>query len=263
MTTMRKELESRWLPEYDKHGIVKTVKPHFTAAFEMIDSIDKKRAEVNADKRFSDVGRTDEMQKFATTKAPALVRARTAVSAAKDALQKQRVELAPSVKDKNDIARALLRQEVRSLMRTKTPMEAVGFAFASNDPIIMEAIFEVPSVLSNLTDKHRDDVLNTFLERNASQQIATIADQADAIELFEVALRAAEESLSTAAGVAPAVFGKWLKEKAPIDPRAVEIQTSEINAAAVEHNALALPYHARKDLIDKLLETNVGELRSR
>src|SRR5258705_10195860 len=63
MRTMRKELESRWLPEYDKHGIVKTVKPHFAAAFDLIDSISKKRADVNADKRFSDVGRTDEMQK--------------------------------------------------------------------------------------------------------------------------------------------------------------------------------------------------------
>lgn len=263
MTTMRKQLENRWLPQYDKHGIVRTVKPHFSVAFDLIESINKKRADVNSDKRLSDVGRAGEIQAFAATKASTLVKARTAVSAAKEALQKQRVELAPAVKDKKDIARALLRQEVRSLMRSKTASDAEIFALASDDPVIMEAIFEVPSVISNLTDRQRDNALNVFLDRNASQQVAVIGEQNDAIELLEVAVRAAEESLSTAAGVAPAVFGKWLEENAPAEAKAVDTQTTEINAAAVAHNALALPYDARKDLIDKLLGTNVEELRSR
>jgi hypothetical protein len=260
---MRKELESRWLPKYDDHGIVKAVKPHFAAAFGLIESINKKRSEVNADKRLSEVGRAEEIQAFAATKASTLVKARAAISAAKDAVQTKRLELAPAVKDKKDIARALLRQEIRSLMRSKTPADAGIFALASDDPVIMEAIFEVPSVISNLTDKQRDNALNLFLDRNASQQVAVIGEQNDAIELLEVAVRAAEESLCTAAAVAPNNLDKWLEAKAPNEAKSVEIQTSEINAAAVEHNALALPYDARKDLIDKLLSTQVEELSAR
>jgi hypothetical protein len=59
-----------------------------------LEKFSAKRAEASADKRLSDVGRTDHVREFAATLASPVAKARTAVFAAKNALQKQRCNAA-------------------------------------------------------------------------------------------------------------------------------------------------------------------------
>lgn len=250
--SIRRELESRWPSKFNTHAM----KQHFSNALDLVDRIEGKRIEVKADKRLSEVGHVEQVQAFAATQASALVKARAAVARARSSLEKDRAKLIPTVKDKADISAALLRQEVRSFLRSKSPSEAIQVALNPDaDPVIIAAIFEAPSVLSNVTEQSRDHILKGYLENNAAPQIAALREQNEAIGVLEAAVRIAEGAVATAAGVQPATLDRWLAEKAPKETAEAVVaaaQPAAIDPSSVERDALALPFSKRKALIERL-----------
>ncbi|WP_338688977.1 hypothetical protein V5279_25220 [Bradyrhizobium sp. 26S5] len=211
------ELDRRWSPNYDRHSTAKAVKPHFAAVLNVLVEIDAKRSAANANKNLSDVGRADELRNFAPTLAPAMARARGAISGAKEALARQRANLAPVPKDRNDIASAILRSDVRRFNQGKPVAEIIRMA--ESDSTVMEAIFEGPAALSGLTVEVRDNILKSYLEKHAAPQLAAISEQQEAIALIETGIGAASSALADVAGIQPAAFDAWLLEKAPREAR--------------------------------------------
>lgn len=220
MSNHRNELESRWRPEYDQHPIGGYTKPSFVQALNLIDKLAAHRAEADKDVRLSDVGKRDKVRSGAAALAKDMVKIRGLVAEAKVAVEKQRADLAPKVKDKTDLARALLRQEVRTFLRGMKPGEAVAYACQQNiDPVVCEAIFEAPSLVPSVSEV-MDHILRTHLNKTAGSQLAAIAEQSQAIVLSEAAVRIAQRSLAETVGAqTPAAFEAWLSENAPGSPR--------------------------------------------
>jgi hypothetical protein len=172
------ELRSRFHPAYEKHATSKATKVHLWAATAAIEQIAAKRIEIGQNKNLSDAGKAGEVRDFAQSLAPAVARARGAVAGAKRAIARQREALVPLVKDRNDIAAAMLRAEMRSFMRNMRPAEAIAFATSDvADATLFEAIFEAPLVLSNLNAMSRDRILQVYLDRHAGTQLANRSGQ--------------------------------------------------------------------------------------
>lgn len=259
--TLKTALTGRWKPEYAKHGISVAVRKHFDSVLNLVDTLDAKRAAIEADRNLSDIGRAQKMREVAIAEAPVLVKAQRGMETAQGLVRKQRLALTPTVKDKTDLAAAMLRQEVRSLLRSKEPGEALKIAMAPDaDPIVAEAIFEAPTTLSNISQVHRDQLLSVIVERTAGPQLAALAEQDETIALLNAAIKGASEPLRQTADVAPIAFDKWLAETVPADPKDVAAEADALKAAAVSVDANGLPFNERKSLIDQLLETNRAEI---
>jgi hypothetical protein len=261
MSPLSNALRRQWRPDLEKHGVAKVARKHFDSALDLADILSAKRAEIDADKTLSDIGRTQKLAAFAAAEAPRVAKAMNAVTAAKDAVRKQRLALTPAVKDPNNLANAMLRQEVRAMLRGKSDVDAFALAMApGTDSLIIEAIFEAPTVLSNISPAHRDRLLTVVVERTAGPQLAALAEQDKAVELLETAVRASTDELCEAAGVQRPMFDKWIAETAPVDPKETETELAAFNAEALTAAASALPLKARMTLVDQLLATNTAEV---
>ena len=174
--SITEQLRSRYRPAYDRHATTKATKVHLWTATAAIDQIAAKRAEVDKDKNLSEAGKASKVSDFAQSLAPTLARARGAVVGAKRAVARQREALVPKVKDRNNVSAAMLRGEMRSVLRNMRPAEAIAFATSDvADETFFTAIFETPIALSNLTGIGKDRLLQAYLDRFASTQLADLA----------------------------------------------------------------------------------------
>jgi len=216
MTELTDQLRSRFTPAYEKHATSKATKVHLWAATAAIEQIAAKRIEIGENKNLSDAGKAGELANFAQSLAPAVARARGAIAGAKQAIARQREALMPKVADRNDVSAAMLRAELRSFLRGMRPAEAMAYATSDlADDTLFQAVFEAPLGLSNLNEMGKDRILQVYLDRNASTQLADIAEQTEAIELLEAAVGAASVKFAEAVGVRIEKIDDFLVEKAP------------------------------------------------
>src|SRR5258705_107629 len=78
--------------------------------------------------KVSRVGRAEDLRAVAAAKASPVAKARAAVSDMKAEVAKQRANLAPKVKDRNDVSAAMLRSDMRQFLRTKSQAEIAALA---------------------------------------------------------------------------------------------------------------------------------------
>jgi hypothetical protein len=213
--SLTNELRSRYLPKFDKYSVSKAVKPHLWAALDAIDQIAEMRATIDADKMSSQLGKTQQLRDFAPTLAPAVAKARGAIAGAKEAIERQREGLMPRVKDRNDVASAMLRSDFRRFNQGRPVADIIRTV--ESDPTAMEALFEGPPELNGLTSEIRGQILKAYLERHAGELLAAISDQTSAVDLLETGVNKASQELADAAGVYPNALDSWLLEKAPKD----------------------------------------------
>ena len=207
-----KALKGRWRPELDKHPAAVVVRKHFHRILDSVDTLAAERSRLAADNTLSDIGRAQKLQKVAVEHAGPIAKAMPAIEAGRQAVEKQRVALTPSVKDKRDVASAMLRQEIRRTLLDKGPAKAYELASAPDaDPIVLEAVFEAPPALSGLTKEQRAHLLAAVVERTAGPAVAAISDQEEALALLNSAVRVSAESVRVAANVPAGAFEKWLK----------------------------------------------------
>jgi hypothetical protein len=258
--SVSKTLKSRWRSGLDKHPAAVIIRKHFDRILESADKLAAERSRLAADNTLSDIGRAQKLQKVAAEHAAPIAKAIKALAAGHDAVQKQRVALTPTVKDKSDVTSALLRQEIRASLRASGKAYQTAAA-PDADPIIVEAVFEAPHTISGITKEQRDHLLAAVVERTAGPAVAAINDQVEALSLLNAALRVSTESVRVAAEVAPHAFDKWLAETAPIDTKEFETEAAAFAAQAIGETAKGLPLAQRKNLIDQLLAANVAEIK--
>jgi hypothetical protein len=252
-------LKKQWLPKFDTHSAV--IRKHFDQALGVAESIGAKRAELAGDKNLSDVGRQQKLTEFAKAEAVRVAKAQRTLETARKSIGDKRDALVPSVKDKTDVAGALLRREQRDVLRTMDSSQMVKILADKDTPISMlEAIFEAPHMVPTIPPDIKNRLVDDLLERIAGPAVAVLREQEEALTLLHVSIKASTDELREAAGIPPPAFDKWLAEAAPIDPKAVEAEKAQFHAESVQAAANALPFAARKSLIDSLLETNSAEI---
>lgn len=262
MPTLAETLNSRWKDSFDTLGVPRALRPHMEACLGAYDRVQIKRNAIAADQTLSEIGRSQKLAAMARDEAKSIAKANRALAAAHGEIQKQKLALTPTVKDKKDLAAAALRQEVRARLREMGSLKATALLLAETDPLIIEAAAEAPLLLTGLTKEQRDQVLSRAIERQSGPALEMIADQEEAAALTQAAIRAATVPLAEAAGIQHGVVDKWLDDVAPADDAERAAESDRFNVTAVTEGAIALPLGERKTLIDKLLETNVAELNA-
>lgn len=259
-------LKSRWSPAYDKHGLAVAARQHFHNALDARDAIEAKRVELAGANHLSDIGRAQEAKKVAATEAARIAKAGRALTAARAEVRKQRVALTPTVKDKTDAAAAALRHEIRATLRGMSHAELTALVTdPQTDSIVLEALFEGPTILTGLDQARRDELLELTLKTVAAPAVAALAEQSDALDLLDAAVRTSMDTLLQASGVAPHgdAFNIWLGEVAPADAKEREAEAVQFSAEAIKTGATLLPLAERISLVDSLLQSNTDELRGK
>jgi hypothetical protein len=254
--SITEQLRSRYRPDYERHATAKATKVHLWTATALIDQIAAKRAEIDQDKNLSETGKAGKVSDYAQSLAPTLAKARGAVAGAKIAIARKREALTPKVKDRNDISAAMLRAEMRGYLRNMRPAEAIAFANSdAADETFFTAIFETPIALSNLSGIGRERLLQAYLDRFASTQLADIAEQSEAIELLETAVSAASGHFAKAAGVKLDKLDDFLAERAPN----VAAKVEEEFAPASQKPVVIAPKSDSDAITARLLAEGIAE----
>jgi len=104
--------------DYDQYdGLGLAARKHFHDALDVHDVIAARRTELANDKRLSDVGRAEKLRETAAAEASRVTKAQRALATARDKVRDGRKALTPTVKDRGDIAAAMLRQLAQALVR--------------------------------------------------------------------------------------------------------------------------------------------------
>jgi hypothetical protein len=259
MTALSDTLKSKWHPNFDKHSEV--IGRHFGQSLGVIDSLSAKRTELDADKNLSNIGRKEKLAEFAKSEAARVARAARTLETARENINARRAALVPGVKDKTDVAGALLRREQRDVLRTMDSAGIVKILTDDATPMSMlEAIFEAPHLVPTIPAANRERLVNNLLERIAGPAVAALNEQDDALELLAISIEAGTNALRDASGVPQHEFPKWMKDAAPVDPKTVEAEKAAFAAESVSAGAIALPLKARMSLVESLLATNSAEV---
>jgi hypothetical protein len=254
-----KELKSRWLPKYDVHSL--PIRKQLHNVLDAHDSIAAKRLELRADPNLSDVGRAGKLKEFAATEASRFAKASRTLEMAKSKSSSNKLALLPAVKDRTDVVGFLARQEQRVYLRSLSEAKMTEVLSDPKTPTSMlESFFELEHLLPAIAPEVRERMIDDVLARTAGPQMVALREHEQAIELLDAAVRVASNTFQQAAAVPVPLFGKWIEEVAPVDPKEVDAETAAFNSDVVTASAKALPFEARRNLIDQLLAANVAEV---
>src|SRR4051794_3550073 len=115
MRTIRHVLSDHW--KYDDIPWLAPVKAQMDRAFAAEDEFRAHHDKVAKNQHLSPIGRQDAMKTFVGEKAHELHRARKAVDVARAKLADRRAKLLPPPPDKTDVAAAVLRSEMRQMLK--------------------------------------------------------------------------------------------------------------------------------------------------
>ncbi|MBN8963030.1 MAG: hypothetical protein J0H71_18000 [Rhizobiales bacterium] len=190
-------LLSRW--KYDapelapvKSALERVVKFHRT--------VREKHAEIANNPNLSSLGRKDAMRAFVADHAHEFVRVRKAVESVQEKIAAQRAKLVPPAPDTADVAAAVLRSEMRTMLRAMKPAERAKFLLASDaDPTMLAAVLEAPNVASGIEVDTRQRVFDRVVEATHPGEAARLDTAERAAELLRAAARVTFDTGSAAA----------------------------------------------------------------
>jgi hypothetical protein len=152
-----------------------------------------KAAEVARDTHRTPIGKRDVMQKFIGANAHEVVRIRKSVDVMRAKLAERRAKLMPPPPDPTNVASAVMKMGMLQMLREmKNPGERLKLLLAPDaDPRFMEAVLEVPNVMSGINDQARELIVTNVIEKRHPGALAQIERVEEAIELVDVAARVA------------------------------------------------------------------------
>jgi len=158
--------------EHMRHSAYAAIEPQLQKAIKTGEALANKKAELAKDPRLSDVGRTEQLREIAALHAPTLGKAARALDKARAANQKKLAALAPVIEDPDNVAKAIVKMEIRSVMRSKTPAEVMALASAENaHRWVIESIIEAPQLLHGLPAEHVEQLRKAVVERTRGPEL--------------------------------------------------------------------------------------------
>src|SRR5258706_9816360 len=167
---------------------------HYLRTFENVDQWDAKKAELARNPELTDVGKQRAALDFGFGAImPDNLKARRTLRKAQQEVATRRSKLQQPKSDPSDLAAALRRQELRSIMRTMDTKARDAFLRQNGlltglDPEIRQAVTEMPASVSGLSEKVRDDLLREAVESVNAPALAEINALERAIEIAASAL---------------------------------------------------------------------------
>jgi hypothetical protein len=167
---------------------------HYLRVFENVDRWDAKKAELKTNPDLTDIGRNRAALDFGFgTVMPDNLKARRTLRKAAQEVATRRSKLQQPKSDPTDLAAALRRQELRSIMRSMDTKARDAFLRQNGlltglDPEIRQAVTEMPASVSGVSESVRDDLLREAMESVNAPALAEINELERAIEIAASAL---------------------------------------------------------------------------
>lgn len=180
-------------------------------------SLTAHRAKLEAPGTLNSKGVREGIREFATKNiASSYYRERRRIEQDKQKLaERQKALTIPSI-DKTDVAAAMLRQEIRNYLRAIEPAKLTALLATSGDPVLMSAIIEAPSYLTNVSDEQRGFLERSYIAANHPDELAAIEGDAAALEILTMAVEASGREICESIGFSGSIeFEKWLRASTP------------------------------------------------
>src|SRR5258706_5625101 len=204
---------------------------HYQRVFENVDRLDAKKKELSTSAELTEIGRQRQALDFAFSAVmPDVLKGKRTLAKALQEAATKRSKLQTPKSDPTDLAAALRRQELRSIMRAMDNKARDAFLkqngrFSGLDPEIRQAITEMPASLSGVSESVRDDFLREAMESVNAPALEEINELERAIEIAASALEEGRNDIH--------------REAIAVDPGYADPDRFE--ARAVEAAALADP----------------------
>jgi hypothetical protein len=212
----------RWKAHFDDVPRLKPIRAALNAALKAHDDIRERATEVSKNANLSPLGRLDDVRGFISkTTAPAIQRSRRVAKSTRDDLAAWRARLRPKPIDPKDLTSAAMASEMRTYLRSLSKIGAASLLTSQDaDPALIQAVLQAPSFLSGINDELRQRVLDNYVNRTHSNDLAQIAQTEEAVELLEAAVGIVFGTAKSAAEFpSDKVFSDFIDRAAPpVDP---------------------------------------------
>src|SRR5262249_37273314 len=149
------------------------------------------------DESLSDIGRRQKLAELGKAEAKNITKAKAAIDDARDRMRDQRRGLLPRVTQKDDMAAAHVRSEIRAHLKTLNRAD-VARLLDGSDSELMLAVAEAPAFLSGLDVATRDEFLERAIEKANPKALDNFIEAEEALATTGAALRMAGEAVRVA-----------------------------------------------------------------
>jgi hypothetical protein len=221
------------------------------------------RQSIRADQNLTATGQHAKLMDYLVKTAPAVQKHRRAIDMARADMDRRRAGLRPRF-DKVDSA---ILTAVASRIAAMKPGDQAALLLPEGrdtDPVVAQAVLELPPMLSNVNSQLRSAVETRLTEKAHAPALASLDDEAEAWNTAEAALRTAQGLLQEA-GEFPSqhAFDLWFKKVAPQDAAPTKEDKRELDSFAVESlvaGARGLPYDAFVKLRGAIADMGIERL---
>jgi len=216
--SIRAVILGRWKSSYDDVARLKPVRAALELALNAHDAVREKHATLAKNPNLSQIDRLDDVRTFISkSTAPVIHRARAAANSMRQDLVKQRARLQPAAPDPNNVSAAVLRSEMRTMVRGLSTSARTALLLSPNpDPTLVQAVLEAPSFSSGVTEEIRARMLQAIIERDHPKELEAIAQAEEALEVLEAATGMAQlAAKSVSEFPSERVFEDFINKSAP------------------------------------------------
>jgi hypothetical protein len=184
-------------PNSTAEGLLKI----YMGALAGIDRLEGKKSELAQSPELTPIGVQRGAVDFAFREiVPTFEKGKLAITQARQEVAGRRAKLAPPKSDPTDMAAALRRQEIRTMLRGMDTKGRDAFLkqagkFTGMDPEVRMALVEMPASMSGITDGFRDGLLNEAMQSAYGPELDQISELERAIEICASALGETSEEV--------------------------------------------------------------------
>jgi hypothetical protein len=191
---IRNVILGRW--KYDAPRLA-PVRKALDFALDAHDALRDFHSAVSANTLLSPLGRLDEMRGFISKRAaPAIHRGRETAASLRADLAKWRTRLQPAPPDPKNVAEAVMRSSMLTMLRGMSQGARTALLLSKNpDPRLVQAVREAPEFLSRVSAEIKERMVQMIVARDHPTDLAAIAEADEALALLD----AATETVFTAA----------------------------------------------------------------
>jgi hypothetical protein len=188
MSTIRETLISRF--KWDHVPALASVKREVERALDTSDKIRDEHRKISRDEKLTRLGQQEALRgAIARDIASNLYAGRRALALMQEQIDRRRASLTPKSPDKQDVAGAVARADLRAMLRSMPAGQRNLLVLAHDaDPILQSAVLELPNYASGISDEARDLITKAVIEREHPGALSTIEQMEDCSVLLKAAV---------------------------------------------------------------------------
>jgi len=134
---------------------------------------------------------------------------------ARKSLAKRQNALTIPASDPTDFAGAILRSDIRKHLSSLDATKRSSLLTINPDAAVLAAVFEAPSFLTGVDANLKARAESAFAETNFPVESAKLREDAEALDVLDMALEATRKNIRETMGLTDMEFEKWMTTNAP------------------------------------------------